>query len=256
MGLSLLAAPDDNERPNGHRTQSRLLSAMSTTAVPRPRHVDIMYAIMTAELIDRADTVPAGIESLLRHNGASKDLMGLLQGRPFAQVMLERAQLDMAAQANINARSAALTLAARHDGIVVDLGIPRLVEPPVRPLNIATANQWVLVHYDHIDAGFISTRGLESFGLPELRVQIPDGAQPTMCGAVTSGITHRLLVEWPTHDPIGPAVITLRDIAHGLGDECADDVSTERQVNISLSYDDELHELVATIDSDPLALFR
>lgn len=228
---------------------------MSTTTVPHPSHVDILYAIMTAEPIDRADSLPEGIESLLRHNGATAAMMSLWTSRPHAHVMLERAPLAEAVRANLNARSAALTLAASHDGLVVDLSVPRLIEPPDQPLDVRFADQWVLIQYDRVDQGFITTRGLESFGLPELLVRVANRENAAMYGALTSGLTHQLLTGWPAREPVGTFEISLRDIAHGLGDSAAANLNTEPTVEVLVTYSEDTHELRVVAQADPAVLF-
>ncbi|RLV56910.1 hypothetical protein D9V41_03835 [Aeromicrobium phragmitis] len=229
---------------------------MTTTAVPRPGHVDIMYAVMTAEALDRDDRLPEGLEPLLRRNGASEELMAMWRERPHAQVLVQVAPLAGAGDAHVQMRAAAFALAAEHDGLVIDLALPRLLEPPRGEIRLEYADAWVLVHYDVASRGVLGTRGLESFGLPELCVKVPEGAEAAMVGAVTSGLTHRLLTEWPHVDPVGPAVITLRDIAFGLGDPQADSIGTERRVRVEISYDDVAHELDVTLADDPAILFR
>lgn len=229
---------------------------MTTTAVPRPGHVDIMYAVMTAEVIDRDDPLPEGLDPLLRRNGASAELMAMWRQRRHARVLVQVAPLSEAGAAHVQMRATAFALAAEHDGLVIDLALPRLLEPPSDAVRLEHADAWVLVHYDMASRGVLGTRGLESFGLPELCVTVPEGVEAAMVGAVTSGLTHRLLTEWPHVDPVGPAVITLRDIAFGLGDPHADSIGTERRVRVEISYDDIAHELDVRLLDDPTPLFR
>ncbi len=214
-----------------------------------------MYAVVTATPLDRDDPLPTGLEPLLRRNGTNEQLLAMWREREHARVLLRSVPLAEAGEAHLQTRAAALALAAENDGVVVDLTIPRLVEPPAAELTLAHSDAWVMVHYEVADRGAIGSRGLESFGLPELCVAVPEGADPAMCGAVTSGLTHRLLGEWPQMDPVGPAVITLRDIAFGLGDPQADSVGTERRVRIEIAYDDIAHELDVSLLDDPAVLF-
>lgn len=229
---------------------------MSNTPVPRPGQIEVMYAVMTSTpMDDHPAEAPDGIEPLLRRNGATEELLGMWRQRPYAHLIIEAATLADVAQRHVAARTRAFALAASHDGVVVDLRLPRLLVPPDGPITLAHANQWVVVHYDVADHGIIGTRGLESFGLPELCVTVPEGADLAMCGAVTSGVTYRLLAEWPHNDPVGPAVITLRDIAYGLGDPNADDVGRSPRVDVTISYDDVAHELDVHLAQDPAVLF-
>ncbi|MBM9462817.1 hypothetical protein JL108_05100 [Aeromicrobium sp. YIM 150415] len=228
---------------------------MSTTAVPRPGQVDVMYAVVTTSPFERDDPLPTGLEPLLRRNGTNEQLLAMWREREHAHVLLRSVPLADAGETHLRTRAAALALAAENDGVVVDLAIPRLVEPPSGELSLAYSDAWVMVHYEVADRGVIGSRGLESFGLPELCVTVPDGADPAMCGAVTSGLTHRLLDEWPQMDPVGPAVITLRDIAFGLGDPQAAEIGTERRIRIEIGYDDIAHELDVTLLDDPALLF-
>jgi len=161
--------------------------------------------------------------------------------------------VEEASSAQLGLRRDALELAAEHDGLVVDLTIPRIVES--RPPRLEHSDQWVLVHYGLADDGAIATLGLSSFGLPELRVMIPPGAPKVMCGAVASGLTHRLLDEWPDVDPVGPAVVNLQDVSFGLGDPSAPDVPTDRGVRVLIDYDEDAHELVVEVLDDPATLF-
>lgn len=212
-----------------------------------------MYAVMTDHVVDHDDPLPDGLEPLLHLNGADQEQLAQWRARPHARVLLRAAPVDDAATAQLETRNAALSLAGKHDGMVVDLTVPRIIGS--QSPRLEHSDQWVLVHYELADEGAIATRGLSSFGLPELRVVIPSGAPTVMCGAVTSGLTHRLLAEWPQVDPIGPAVITLRDISFGLGDPDADSVPTERGVQVLIDYDAEAHELVVDILDDPALLF-
>ena len=85
-------------------------------------------------------------------------------------------------------------------------------------MSLAHAQQWYVLDYDDLDDGLLRTDGLAQFGLPEVTVADVDPATHAMTDAVVAGLAHRLIAEWPSNDPVGPATVTLRDIAFGLGD--------------------------------------
>jgi hypothetical protein len=254
--LAFVALVDNDDGEAVHIHKHRLSMAMNNSPLARPTEVRVMYAVMTRTPHDgETAQIPDGLEPLLRRNGASENLLQMWRERPFAQLIIEKAELVDVAQRHVAARTRAFAAAARDDGVVVDLAMPRLLVAPVGPINLSHADQWVLVHYDDIDSGRIGTRGLAAFGLPELSLQIPDGVAPAMCGAVASGLSYRLLAEWPANDPVGPAVVTLRDIAYGLGDPGADDVPTDRHVRIDISVDADSNELTVAFVDSPTSLF-
>jgi hypothetical protein len=77
-----------------------------------------------------------------------------------------------------------------------------------------------------------------------------------MTDAVVAGLAHRLIAEWPENDPVGPATVTLRDIAFGLGDPQAATTPKDRTLDLLITYDPGPHRLVVQLLQDPAeALF-
>ncbi len=72
----------------------------------------------------------------------------------------------------------------------------------------------------------IRTHGLNVIGLPEIVVRNVPEDERRMYDMVVVGLVHRLLEEWPEHDPVGPARVTLGDIAAGY--EGGESSQTER----------------------------
>ncbi len=66
-----------------------------------------------------------------------------------------------------------------------------------------------------------------------------------------AGVVHRLIAEWPEHDPVGEATVTLRDIAYGLGDVQASVTPHDRGVRISIDYVADDHVLAVELLDDP-----
>ncbi len=215
-----------------------------------------MYAVMTAKPLESEDLIPPPSPELLRHYGSSEVAMRRLRSRPHQRLILRQSNLDDAAFVIRDARIDALLLAEEHDGIVIDLSIPRVVELRSEEVSLAHATQWYTIDYQELSDGHFRTVGLSSFGLPEIVVERVDEAAHAMYSAVLAGLVHRLLAEWPANDPVGRATVTLRDIAYGLGDSEAAATPKGRSIDVEITYDADDHLLIVTLDGDPAeALF-
>ncbi len=210
-----------------------------------------MYAIMTAQPLDAEDLIPPPSPELLRHYGSSEAAMRRLRSRPHQRLILREATLEDVAFATRDARIDALLIAQEHDGLVIDLGIPRVVEQRSDEVSLAHATQWYVLSYDDLASGCIRTVGLASFGLPEVVVVGVDETAHPMFSAVLAGLVHRLLAEWPANDPVGRATVTLRDIAYGLGDAEAAATPRDRSIEVEVAYDQDDNLLVVTLDGNP-----
>jgi hypothetical protein len=118
-------------------------------------------------------------------------------------------------------------------------------------VSLAHAQQWYVLDYDDLSEGRIRTDGLAQFGLPEVAVSDVDPETHAMTDAVIAGLAHRLIAEWPTNDPVGPATVTLRDIAFGLGDEKASEIPEGRSIDVLIDYDPGPHQLQVQLMDDP-----
>ena len=208
-----------------------------------------MYAVMTPQSIDSDDLIPPPSPELLRHYGSSEVAMRRLRSRPHQQLIMRQSTLEDVAFATRDARIDALLLAEEHDGLVIDLSIPRVVEQRSDEVSLAHATQWYVVSYEDLPEGRLHTVGLASFGLPEAVMQGVDEVTHAMFSAVLAGLVHRLLAEWPANDPVGPATVTLRDIAYGLGDAQAAETPRDRSIDVEVAYDGE--NLIVTLNSNP-----
>jgi hypothetical protein len=212
-----------------------------------------MYAVMTAEPLESEDLIAPPSPELLRHYGSSEVAMRRLRSRPHQRLILRQTTLEDAAFAIRDARVDALLLAEEHDGVVIDLSIPRVVESRSDEVSLAHATQWYTVDYQELSEGHFRTVGLRSFGLPEIVVEGVDESVHAMYSAVLAGLVHRLLAEWPANDPVGRATVTLRDIAYGLGDPEAATTPKGRSIDVDIAYDADDQLLVVTLDGDPAA---
>lgn len=210
-----------------------------------------MYAIMTPQPLESEDLIPLPSPELLRHYGSSEVAMRRLRSRPHQLLVLRRAPLDEVAFATRDARIDALLVAEEHDGVVIDLSIPRVVEHRSDEVSLAHATQWYVVDYEELSSGRFRTVGLAAFGLPEVTVDGVDERQHAMYSAVLAGLVHRLLAEWPANDPVGAATVTLRDIAYGLGDPSAAETPDDRAIEVEIGYRAEDHRLDVTLLADP-----
>ena len=209
-----------------------------------------MYAVMTAEPLETEDLIPPPSPELLRHYGSSEVAMRRLRSRPHQRLILRQTTLEDAAFAIRDTRIDALLLAEEHDGVVIDLSIPRVVEWRSDEVSLAHATQWYTVDYLGLSDGYLRTVGLRSFGLPEIVVEGVDESAHAMYSAVLAGLVHRLLAEWPANDPVGRATVTLRDIAYGLGDTEAASTPKGRSIDVEITYDEDDHLLGVTLDGD------
>nr|MCW2728298.1 hypothetical protein [Aeromicrobium sp.] len=215
-----------------------------------------MYAVMTPASIGADDLIPPPSPELLRRYGTSEVSLRRLRSRHHQTLLLRTADLADAAVAQRDARIEALQLAEQHDGVVIDLGIPRVVDQRADEVSLAQATQWYVVDPTALESGRLLTVGLAAFGLPEVAVQGVDSTNHPMIGAVLAGLVHRLVAEWPANDPVGTATITLRDIAYGLGDPGAAETPRDRTIDVSIDYEPADDQLVVRLLADPAtALF-
>lgn len=219
--------------------------------VPQPKVCAAIYAVMTPHPLDREDHVAMPMEFLLRLRGSSDLGMQRLKKRPFQFLIRDESDAAGAAAMALETRIKALELAEAHDGVAVDMLLPRVVEHGSAETSLTDASQWFVFEYDADEDGHIMTHGLDQFGLPELHSFGVPPAQKAMYDAVLTGIAFRLIDEWPDHDPVGPATITLRDIAYGFGDPAASSTPDDRSVDVTLSYAEDEHELRVTLHDDP-----
>ena len=210
-----------------------------------------MYAVMTSEPLDTEDLIPPPSPELLRHYGSSELAMRRLRSRHHQRLLMRSATLDDVAFTHRDTRIDALMLAEEHDGVVIDLSIPRVVELRSDEVSLAHATQWYAVDYTSLATGTIMTVGLTAFGLPEVEVSGVHEQQHAMYSAVLAGLVHRLLAEWPANDPVGRATVTLRDIAYGLGDPSAAQTPNDRTIDVDIAYDGDAEQLVVRLLDDP-----
>jgi hypothetical protein len=210
-----------------------------------------MYAVMTAEPLETEDLIPPPSPELLRHYGSSELAMRRLRSRRHQRLILRQTTLEDAAFTIRDARIEALLLAEEHDGVVIDLSIPRVVEWRSDEVSLAHATQWYTVDYQDLLSGQLRTVGLASFGLPEILLDGVSESAHAMYSAVLAGLVHRLLAEWPANDPVGRATVTLRDIAYGLGDAEAASTPKGRSIDVEIAYSGDDHLLVVTLAGDP-----
>lgn len=229
---------------------------MSTRPVPVPETCSASYALMTPEALDHEDTLPMPNDALLRRYGTSDASLARLHACPHQLLILCEAPTQVMADAVRDCRIQALELAARHDGVVVELLPPRVLELDPEQVSLAHAQQWYVLDYDDLDDGILRTDGLSQFGLPEVVVSEVDRETHAMTDAVVAGLAHRLIAEWPSNDPVGPATVTLRDIAFGLGDPDASRTPEGRSIDLIIDYEAGPHRLLVQLMDDPAkALF-
>jgi hypothetical protein len=228
---------------------------MSTRPVPVPERLTIAFVVLTAEPLDRDDLVPLPERTLLRLRGSSiadLDRMTRLPHQRLVSATLEAAQVRGVWS---ELRREALGLAEEHDGLVLDLQIPRVVTggPDDLPPN---AVDWFSFEYDPERPEDVRTHGLTVLGLPEIVVhRVPEDLRP-MYDMVVVGLVNRLIEEWPEHDPVGPAHVTLADIAAGYEGDLTPAPGTQPGVGVLIDYDADEHVLVTEVVDDPRALFR
>jgi hypothetical protein len=240
---------------------------MSQRPVPVPDTCEWLYAVMTPEPLDHEDHVPLPSPALLRAHGTSQVGLARLDRCSHQLVLQSQAPTAAAAAAARDTRIQALELAARHDGVVLELLTPRLVELTSDQVSLAHATQWYVLDHGAVLDGVLLTEGLAQFGLPEVRLRTglgggaatgatdgtpaDDPALRGMASAVLAGLVHRLIEEWPEHDPVGEATVTLRDIAFGLGDPQADVTPHDRGVRLRIDYVPDDHVLAVELLDDP-----
>lgn len=224
---------------------------MTARPVPHASGPDVMYAVMTNAPLETEDLIPPPSSELLRHYGTSDAALQRLQSRRHQLLLMQSTTLDGAAFAQRDLRIKALQIAEEHDGVVVDLSIPRVVEQHSSSVSLAHATQWYVVDYASLEQSELRTVGLTSFGLPEILLTDIDQTQHAMFSAVLAGLVHRLIAEWPANDPVGDATVTLRDIAYGLGDPGAPETPQDRSIRIGIEYDSTAGLLLVRVLGDP-----
>jgi hypothetical protein len=224
---------------------------MSARPVPIPDVSTASYALMTADSLEHEDDFPMPNEALLRRYGSSAEALDRLRTRQHQLLITCQAPTKDMAEAVRDARIHALQLATEHDGVVVELLPPRVLELTPEQVSLAHAQQWYVLDYDDLDDGLLRTDGLSQFGLPEVTVVEVDRATHAMTDAVVAGLAHRLIAEWPENDPVGPATVTLRDIAFGLGDPQAATTPKDRTLDLLITYDAGPHRLIVQLLQDP-----
>lgn len=221
--------------------------------VPVPETARSAHAVFTAEPLEPGADELAPPPPLLKRFGATDEQLTRLAERPFARAFVSESPLADAAEILAATRREALQHADEHDGVVVDLTIPRIVTHDAADIDLAVASQWVAVDID-LAAQELSTRGLEAFGLPEVVAREVTGDTMVHLIGLVMGVAHRLILEWPANDPVGPAAITLRDVGRGFGDSEAEIMPTEPATDVLLSYSDGV--LVVVPVDDPAAMFE
>lgn len=221
--------------------------------VPVPHRCSTIYLVLTPHQVEdpQLTELPIPLEDVMRMRGASAEQIMRIRGRHHQTSIHYECTTAEAADKAFAARKEALELAEAHDGIAIDLLNSRVIDHPSTDTSLANASLWFVLEHDFDALQETSTHGLDQFGLPELRVHhVPVEHQP-MYDALLTGIAHRLIAEWPDNDPIGPATITLRDIAYGYGQADAAQTPNDRSVDLTLTYDDEEYFLDVTLHDDP-----
>lgn len=210
--------------------------------VPVPERCRSVHGVFTHEPVDGSADFPAPAGALLRRFGAAEESVDRLAERPHVRMFMTDVPLDAARDAAGDARRDAAAFAAEHDGVLVDLAVPRIVEDATAE----GAAAWVAVDVDPLG---LTTRGLEAFGLPELRLDDVDTSDAAPSIALMLGVAQRLLTEWPANDPVGPASVTLHDVALAYGDPGDDRTESSRRCDLLIALHDR--ELVLTLLGDP-----
>lgn len=220
---------------------------MSARPVPVPAVLTIAYVVLTAEPLDRDDLVPLPERSLLRLRGSSVQDLNRMTKLPHQRLVSRSVGPGAARLAAEEALHEAIDIAERHDGLVVDLQTPRILETPEPGPRPAAA--WFRFEYDLDNLGEIRTHGLTVLGLPEILVRkVPEDERHTY-DMVIVGLVHRLLDEWPEHDPVGPAHITLGDITAGY--DGGEATPTEQGVDVLVDYDPDVPALTVEVMTSP-----
>lgn len=225
---------------------------MTTRPVPVPVTCEAMYVVLTPVSIGSDDTLPLPHAALLRHHGTSEAAVERLAGRRHQHVVHARVPVERAAEHARETRVDVLRLAEENDGLVIDLTVPRVLEMSSAEVSLAQSTQWYVLDAATVLDGVLQTDGLSQFGLPEVRIRDVGSAANAVVGAVVAGLAHRLIAEWPQHDPVGPAAVSLRDIAHGLGDAQAEQAPTRPALPLTIAYDENDGVLDVVLDADPV----
>ncbi|WP_229051259.1 hypothetical protein [Aeromicrobium sp. Leaf350] len=228
-----------------------------TVPVPDARHS--LHAVVTARPLEPVEDVPVPLpsEALLRRFGADEAQIKAFEARPHARVLHRSGPVGSAATDAVAARREALTLAAQHDGLVLDLSVPRLVTHTVDETDPRAPRQWVALDVEGagLEGTDVVSHGLTTFGLPELRcAAVPLQELPATL-AVLTGLAHRLLVEWPQNDPLGRASVTLADIATAMGEPEPPRPDDGAGYGIDVRLKLRGGELAVTVLGDAAALF-
>ncbi|KHL19019.1 hypothetical protein CLV56_3572 [Mumia flava] len=222
-----------------------------------PDSVTALYVVLTDEPLESdLPAPPVPPPSLLLARGSSPKAVAYAEGLVHAIAVTEEGPTADALGVHRRAQERARALAAEHVGAAVDVAVPRLVGGSVPHPDQVRATDWFVL--EHPDDATTTTHGIARVGVPELvAAQVPPGQLP-MYDAVLTGLAQRVLEEWPDHDPVGPATITLRDVARGYGDASAggEDPTLARSIDVTLAYDEDADLLAVTLHDDPAtALF-
>jgi hypothetical protein len=228
-----------------------------TRPVPVPPVVTALYVVLTDEPLDSdLPTPPVPPPSLLLARGSSPKAVRFAESLAYATAVTADSPPSDALETQRRTQAAARALASEHVGVVVDADVPRLLGPEAPHPEVLRASEWFVL--EHPDETTSTTHGLARFGLPELVVADVGADVLPMYDAVLTGVAQRVVEEWPDNDPVGPATITLRDVARGYGDASAggDDPTLLRSVDVTLAYDPDTDRLTVTLHDDPAtALF-
>lgn len=238
--------------------------SVDSVAMPPVRHS--IHAVLTAQPVPHPDEHLAGATTapgftipppgMLRRFGASGQDIDAVAARSHVTLLHRSGPVASAASDALAARSEAIAFARQSDGVVLDLAIPRVVTLTADP-DLTIASEWVGFDIEPGPADdphqAVTSFGLSTFGLPEVRHEMadPDALAATL--ATLSGLVYRMIAEWPEHDPIGPATITLSDVGHALGDALG--TSAGGGLTVEILATDDPGVLRVVIDEDPRRLF-
>ncbi|RYJ02639.1 MAG: hypothetical protein EON52_19205, partial [Actinomycetales bacterium] len=120
---------------------------MSTRPVPVPPSCTASYVVMTPERLEHEDHLPLPHDDLLRRYGTSASALARLAECPHQVLLQSKVPIEQASAALRDARIQALDLARRHDGLVVELLPPRVIELRPDEVSLAHATQWYVLDY-------------------------------------------------------------------------------------------------------------
>jgi len=214
-----------------------------TIVIPVPERLLSVYAVATAQPPEQAagsgdglavsiepiDLAPLPPAALLRATGASVESLARLGIATHAVLVRSVGSVGFPPAAELAAYTAAETIAAASDGLVIDTVIPRIVAQRRAIDRDFRLADWVVLPHS-VEAGLLwfTSKGMSRFGLPELQSRgIPENLTSAW-GAVLTGIAQVLLSGHASalaDDPRAafrelPAEqeVTLRDIAMGYSD--------------------------------------